>query len=70
MFLTQRFPKAEKVQLSVLIEKYNFSQEAIDEIKKKWKYIPSSGCYVKPGGIYDISTLPSNPQESNNCRVL
>ena len=64
MFLTQRFPKAKRVQLSILIEKYNFTQEAIDEIKKIWKYEPSSGCYVKPGGIYDTPTSPSNPPES------
>lgn len=64
MFLYQYFPDAQRVQLDLLIEKYNFTENAINEIKEKWKYDPSTGYYVKPGGVYDTFTVPSNPQES------
>ena len=65
MFIYQHFPTAQRVQLTLLIEKYNFPQEAINEIKEHWKYDPSTGYYVKPGGSYDTFTTTQNPQDAN-----
>jgi len=48
-----QFPRAERVQLDLLVEKYGVCQVWIDEIKEKWLLDNSTGYYYKPGGKYD-----------------
>jgi len=51
--IEKRFPKAERVQLDLLVERYGICQSWIDEIKEKWLLDDSTGYYYKPGGAYD-----------------
>jgi len=51
--IEKRFPKAEQVQLDLLVEKYGICQAWIDEIKVKWSLDETTGYYYKPGSKYD-----------------
>uniref|UniRef100_A0A6C0B559 Uncharacterized protein n=1 Tax=viral metagenome TaxID=1070528 RepID=A0A6C0B559_9ZZZZ len=52
--IEERFPHATRVQIELLVEKYNIPSDWIEEIKEKWQLDVITGYYCKPGSKYDI----------------
>tara|TARA_B110000908_G_C10235685_1_gene443161 strand:+ start:1256 stop:1474 length:219 start_codon:yes stop_codon:yes gene_type:complete len=67
LHITSVLPRAERVQLSLLKDRYSFSDTQLEEIKTNWiKDNNYNDCYVKPGGKYDIPSVQAldvNPQD-------
>ena len=53
MYIETQFPKAHRVSLTLLQDKYNFTKEQINEIKEKWIIDHrDSNIYCKPNSVY------------------
>lgn len=53
MFIEDKFPKANRVSLTLLQDKYNFTNAQIEEIKQNWIMDHrDSNIYCKPKSVY------------------
>ena len=58
LHITSIFPNAERVQLSLLKDKYGFTKTQLEEIKKYWvKDNNYNDYYIKPSGKYNTPSI-------------
>lgn len=51
--IEQLFPNVQRVQISLLRDKYNIPECDLEEVKKFWIFDTDTGYYCKPSGVYD-----------------
>lgn len=65
MYIESRFPKANRVDIQLLRQRYAFSAEHINEIKHNWIVDPKdSNIYCKPNSTYHKEIVYNNVKDT------
>lgn len=71
MYIESRFPKANRVDIQLLQERYAFSAEHINEIKHNWIVDPKdSNIYCKPNSTYHKEIVYNNVKDTMDITKL
>ena len=71
MYIESQFPKANRVDIQLLQERYAFSAEHINEIKHNWIVDPKdSNIYCKPNSTYHKEIVYNNVKDTMDITKL